>query len=83
MNEPTIQFPVTCPKCGAEAIADYPVADVADALLSRSTVLQLYAPCHDCHWPASQAEMQQIREYMAAWMKKAPAALPDRPDDAQ
>ena len=34
MREPTIQFPVTCPLCGNEALAEYPVAEVADALLA-------------------------------------------------
>jgi hypothetical protein len=69
MNEPTIQFPVTCPVCGAEALAEYPVADVADALISRTGALQLRASCHDLRWTASKLELQQIREYLGAWLK--------------
>jgi hypothetical protein len=76
MSEPVIQFPVTCPLCGAEAMAEYPVADVANALLSRSAELELYAPCHDYHWTASQWELQQVRQYMGAWLKSAPADSP-------
>jgi len=75
MSEPMVQFPVTCPKCGTESIARYPVADVATALLSRSTPLKLYAPCHDYYWTASQWELQQVRQYMGAWLA-APQPAP-------
>ena len=68
MNEPTIQFPQTCPKCGAEALGEYPVADVANALLDRTNSFQLYARCHDYYWTASQWELQQIRQYLGAWL---------------
>jgi hypothetical protein len=74
MNEPTIRFPVVCPLCGAEAITEYPVADVASALLNRSVGLKLYTPCHDYRWTASQLELQQVREYMGAWLTTAPDA---------
>jgi hypothetical protein len=69
MNEPTIQFPVTCPVCGTEALGEYSVADVADALISRSGPLQLRASCHNHRWTASKLELQQIREYLGAWLK--------------
>jgi hypothetical protein len=72
MNEPTIRFPIVCPLCGTEAMTEYPIADVANALLSRSTELKLHAPCHDYYWTASQAELQQVRQYMGAWLKTGP-----------
>ena len=80
MNEPTIRFPVICPLCDAEAITEYPVADVASALLTRSTGFELYARCHDYHWTASQGELQQIREYMGAWLRAAPCSEPRDPN---
>jgi hypothetical protein len=69
MDEPTIQFPVTCPLCGAEELAEHPVADVADALISRTGALQLHSRCHNHRWCASKAELQQIREYLGGWLK--------------
>jgi hypothetical protein len=75
MNEPTIHFPVVCPKCGTEELGEYPVADVANALLVRSNSLQLYAPCHDYHWTASQGELQQARQYLGAWLTSLPADI--------
>jgi hypothetical protein len=69
MKEPTIHFPVTCPLCATEAITEYPVADVANALLSSGADLILYAPCHDYHWTANECERQQVRQYMGIWSK--------------
>jgi hypothetical protein len=69
MNEPTIQFPVTCPLCGTEELAEHPVADVADALISRSRALQLHSRCHNHRWTAGKHELQQIREYLGVWLK--------------
>jgi len=69
MNEPTIQFPVNCPKCGGEELGEFPVAEVAAALLAPTTTLRLYARCHEYHWTAHPAELAQIREYLAAWMR--------------
>ncbi len=68
MNEPTIQFPVSCPKCGEERLGEYPVAEVAAALLSPTSTLRLYARCHEFHWNARPAELAQIREYFSAWV---------------
>ena len=67
MDEPTIQFPVTCPKCGAEALGEHPIADIAIALMNR-TVLRLFAPCRCRYsWIASPAELAQIRDYFDAY----------------
>jgi len=69
MEEPVMRFPVTCPKCGTEALGEYPVAEVAVALMTSSNDLRLYAPCHNYHWIATPIESHQIREYLGApWL---------------
>jgi hypothetical protein len=73
MNEPTIQFPVVCPVCGNEALGEYPVAVVADALLAGTEALQLRSRCHGHGWSATQHELDQIREYLGAWLKTLPS----------
>jgi hypothetical protein len=75
MNEPTIQFPVSCPKCGREELGEYSVAEVAAALLAPATGLRLYARCHEYHWTARPAELAQIREYFREWMMLQPPSL--------
>jgi hypothetical protein len=68
MNEPTIRFPVTCLRCGQEALTSFPVATVANALIQRKKI-RLYADCHEVAWYASSTEMEQIREYLGApWL---------------
>ena len=67
MNDMTIQFPVTCPECGREALLTRPLATVTAALMTGSKPLPLYAPCHSHRWMASQEELQQVREYLGAW----------------
>jgi hypothetical protein len=66
MSEPTVRFAVTCPHCGNEVIGEYPVAEVAVALLLKSTSFKLYAACHNHHWNASQQEMKQIRQFLGS-----------------
>jgi hypothetical protein len=75
MTEPTIQFPVNCPKCGREELGEYSVAEVAAALLAPTTPLRLYAPCHEYHWIARPVELAQIREYFREWMHCQPPSL--------
>jgi hypothetical protein len=70
--EPTIQFPVSCPKCGREELGEYSVAEVAAALVAPTTALRLYAPCHEYHWTAQPVELAQIREYLREWLKCPP-----------
>jgi hypothetical protein len=70
VSEPTVRFPVTCPKCGAEQIEESPVAEVAAALLSDGK-LRFLASCHTYTWNASPAELEQIREYLDAVRVKA------------
>lgn len=75
MDEPTIQFPVTCPLCHREALGEYPVAVVAGALLARSEALQLRSRCHNQKWIAAEHELDQIREYLGAWLTSFPSDL--------
>jgi hypothetical protein len=64
-DEPTVRFPVTCPKCGTERLTEFPADVVADAL-SRGADICLVATCHDVIWDASMLEVEQIREYLGA-----------------
>jgi hypothetical protein len=65
MSEPTVRFPVACPKCGREKLAEFPVDVVADAL-QRGSDICLVATCHDVIWTASELELEQIDEYLEA-----------------
>jgi hypothetical protein len=71
MSEATIQFPVTCPECGREALLMRPLEAVVDTLVAGRKALPLYAPCHARHWPASPRELLQIREYLGPWLSAA------------
>jgi len=64
-TEPSVNFPVTCPKCRQEILAQLPIGSVADALISGKPV-RLYAACHDVYWDAHHTEIEQLREYMGA-----------------
>jgi hypothetical protein len=75
MSEDMIQFPVTCPECGREALLTRPLAAVVDTLVAGRKTLALYAPCHARHWPASPRELLQIREYLGAWLTAATSEL--------
>jgi hypothetical protein len=46
MSQPTVRFPVACPKCGRERLTELPVDVVADALQRGSDIL-LIATCHE------------------------------------
>jgi len=79
MKQPTIRFPVVCPRCGAESLAEVSIALAAEALM-RSEGIQLKVACHNLYWTASPTEMQQLRGYMSAVIDEqrtsSPAADP-------
>ena len=75
MNEPTIRFPVKCPECAQETLGEYPMAEVAAALVAPGEALRLHALCHNVQWSASAGELAQIRGYLRAWMKAQPSSL--------
>src|SRR5258707_7844836 len=65
MKQPIVRFPVLCPRCGVESLAEVSVDLAAEALM-RNEGIQLKSACHNLYWTASPAEMQQLREYMSA-----------------
>jgi hypothetical protein len=73
MSEPTVRFPVACPKCGREKLAEFPVDVVADAL-QRGSDICLVATCHDVIWTATELELEQIDEYLEA-VQSSPLVL--------
>jgi IS5 family transposase len=70
-----IEFPVTCPECGREALLMRPLDTVVDTLVAGRKTLPLYAPCHARHWTANERELKQIREYLGAWLTAATAQI--------
>jgi hypothetical protein len=82
MTDARIQFPVTCPDCRREALLSRPMETVAAALITKTKPLILYAPCHARHWAASPEELEQIREYLGAWLTVATAGM-DLPSRVQ
>jgi hypothetical protein len=60
-----VRFPVRCPICGFEQLAEFPAMTVAEALMNRQP-LQLYAGCHDQKWNASKLELEQAAKYLRA-----------------
>jgi hypothetical protein len=65
MYQPTVRFPVACPKCGKERLTEFAVDEVADAL-QRGLEISLVATCHDVIWTATELELEQIHEYLRA-----------------
>jgi hypothetical protein len=63
MSEPVVRFPVKCPVCDGEVLAEFSVSLIADALLTNEPIPP-YAGCHKRLWNASQTERTQIREYL-------------------
>jgi hypothetical protein len=63
MCEPTVRFPIACPKCGRERLAEFPVDEMVDAL-KRGSDICLVATCHDVIWTATELELEQIHEYL-------------------
>jgi hypothetical protein len=63
-HEPIVRFPVQCPICARETLAQFPISTIASALI-RGDRIPLSATCHPVQWNASPAETEQIREYMA------------------
>jgi hypothetical protein len=62
-DPPRVSFPVNCPVCRQEVMAEYRHSDLLGALINHRPI-RLYAPCHDTSWAASYVEVQQIRSRM-------------------
>jgi hypothetical protein len=65
MQEPTIQFPVTCPTCALVSLSEIPIAAIASGLLSEKNI-RLHASCHDQYWTATFIEREQLRKHLSA-----------------
>ena len=65
MKDPEVLMPIQCPECRQEWLEGFPVALVADALLSGNR-LRIRSRCHGAEWHATAVEMEQIREYLRA-----------------
>lgn len=64
-DEARVRFPVSCPICRKELIAEYRPTDIVGALINNRPI-RLYAACHDKSWNASYVEVQQIRAHLGA-----------------
>jgi hypothetical protein len=60
---PRVRFPVSCPVCRQQAIAEFRHADLLAALINHRPI-RLYAACHDTSWAASYVEIQRIRSHL-------------------
>jgi hypothetical protein len=66
MTEPEILLTVKCPICMQQSVTGFRISVVADALETGD--IRLYADCHVASWDASEAELEQIREFLdATW----------------
>ena len=64
MQKKTIRVPVFCPTCAAEHLSSLSAAATAAALLNGQP-LRLRCRCR-AQWIATEAEREQLREYLAA-----------------
>jgi hypothetical protein len=80
MIEPTIRFPVACPKCGREQLTEFPLNEVVDAL-DRGSDISLVATCHDVIWTATELELEQIHQYLVVAQRKPGQAQDEKPED--
>jgi hypothetical protein len=65
MKDAEVLMPIRCPECGEESLEGFPVALVADCLLSGNRI-RIRARCHPVEWYATAVEMEQIRQYLGA-----------------
>jgi hypothetical protein len=70
MQEPTIQFPVTCPTCALVSLSEIPIAAIAGALLLEKYI-RLHASCHDQYWTATFIEREQLRKHLSGLKVKS------------
>jgi hypothetical protein len=72
-----VRFPVSCPVCRRESIAEYRHADLIGALINHRPI-RLYAPCHDTSWAASYVEIQRIRGHLGVVRLDTPERTPQK-----
>ena len=64
MDNSTIRFPVVCPDCGKDHLAEFPVAKIVEALFKNEKIY-LRSLCHNAGWVASDSEIEQLRQYLS------------------
>ena len=62
-DEPRVRFPVRCPVCRKEVVAEYRTVDIVGALINGRPI-HLYAACHDTGWIASYVELQDAEGHI-------------------
>jgi hypothetical protein len=73
MEESSIRFPITCPRCGNESLTEFRAVVVTIAVIEWHC-MRLYSSCHEVFWDASEMELEQIREYLgASWIGASPS----------
>jgi len=77
MPEPILKFPVSCPHCSLESLAEIPIAVIANALLIGKAI-RLYSECHDHYWTATFAEREQLRKSLRV-LKLETHTIQERP----
>jgi hypothetical protein len=60
-----MRFPISCPLCARESLAQFPSGLITEALIVGSAI-KLHANCHDVYWEANESEVEQIRQYVSA-----------------
>jgi hypothetical protein len=69
MDEPNVVLTVTCPSCGKDALAQFPIMVVATALTQWNSMM-LHGSCCVPSWEASSAEFQAIRDSLGeGWIQ--------------
>jgi len=61
MQEPTLNFLVTCPDCALESLSEISIGLIANALLTGKSI-RLHARCHDQYWTATYVEREELRK---------------------
>jgi hypothetical protein len=72
MEGSQIRFPITCPVCGNESLAEFSAVVVTVAVTEWHSI-KLYSHCHRVFWDASAVELDQISAYLgASWIGARP-----------
>jgi hypothetical protein len=64
MNHSVVRFPVTCPVCSRESLANSSLNKLVRSLATDRPI-KLYATCghHKIAWVANEVERKQIQDY--------------------
>jgi len=65
LNDVRLRFPVVCPICGVESLANLCLMDMVRTLYCKRSIA-LASQCHGSRWDANQIEIEQIKAYCMA-----------------